>query len=363
MDRRQTLVALGSLALGACASSSERPRHPSVFDGLSYLPDDLSQLQRAHLTGCIFDVSAGETLTNSGGERRYIRTFEACERSIDCALARLAAAPEITLVRRSGQLRQTGRILAILQFQAAEPIGSHLDRIAYFQDKGLRVLQITHNHTNEWGAGYLEPAPGGLTALGVEGLAELNRLRIVPDVSHASEQTALEVARRSCTPFIVSHSACRAVFDNPRCASDELIRALANRGGAMGVFMMSMFLTAADEPVPGDFVAHIKHLVKVGGIGTAAIANDYPVAGLATARSGGNAEAAHTYHEWWAASHARGIPGFARLPLHAVIPDFNSLQRVEVIQEALAREGFRASEIDKIMGENWLRVFRETLPA
>src|SRR5262249_37856399 len=137
----------------------------------------------------------------------------------------------------------------------------------YFQGKGLRVLQITHNHTNEWAAAYLEPAPGGLTAIGIEGLAELNRLRVIPDVSHASEQTALEVARRSRTPFIISHSACRAVFDNPRCASDELIRALANRGGVMGVFMMSMFLTASDQPVPADFVAHVKHLVKVGGFG------------------------------------------------------------------------------------------------
>jgi len=330
---------------------------------MSFLPDDLSQLEGAALNGCIFDVSDGETVTDNAGERRYVRTFAACERGIDRALTRLGAAPEMTLVLHAKQLRQATAKLAVLQFQAAEPIGGQLERVAHFQQKGLRILQITHNHNNEWGGGYLEPAPTGLTPIGIEGLAELNRLRIVPDVSHASEQTALEVADRSRSAFIISHSGCRAVFDNPRCVSDKLIRALAGRGGVMGVFMMSMFLTGSDRPAPADFIHHLTHLVRVGGIDTAAIANDYPVAGLADANSRGNAQAAHTYHEWWTASHARGVPGFDRLPEHAVIPEFNSLDRVRAIRRALERARFRASDIDKIMGQNWLRVLSEILPA
>jgi membrane dipeptidase len=186
---------------------------------------------------------------------------------------------------------------------------------------------------------------------------------MIPDVAHASESTALEVARRSRTPFIISHSACRAIVDNPRCASDELIRALADRGGVMGVFMMSMFLTRAEIPTPADFVAHVRHLVKTGGIEVAAIADDYPVAGLKEAQTKGNREAARAYADWWAMSHTRGVPGFEQLPPHVVIPEFNSLDRVPHIQRALERGGFTASEIDKILSANWLRVLREVLPA
>jgi membrane dipeptidase len=360
--RRVFLAAIGSLTLSACVTFRTRPLAPRAIDGLAYLPDDLTDLERAHLHGGIFDVSAGEELTNAAGERRYVRTFQACDVAIDRARTRLEQTPGMTVVRTCAQLRDTHQTLAVLQFQSAEPIGEDLQRVSHFHAKGLRALQITHNYDNAWGGGYLEPRPGGLTVTGIAGLAELNRLRMIPDVAHASEPTALEVARRSRTPFIISHSACRAIVNNPRCASDELIRALADRGGAMGVFMMSMFLTRSDVPTPADFVAHLKHLVKTGGVSVAAIANDYSVAGLKDAASMGNRAAAREYHEWWATSHARGIPGFEQLPAHAVIPEFNSIDRIAVIQQALEQGGFKASEIDRILGGNWLRVFREVLP-
>jgi membrane dipeptidase len=326
------------------------------------MPDEVGYLQQAHLSGGILDVSAGEDLTNSAGERRFVRTFKASEAALDRARQLLEQAPGITVVRASSQLADSRRMLAVLQFQSAEPMGDDPERVGYFHAKGLRVLQITHNYNNLWGCGYLEPRPSGLTTIGVEGLAEVNRLRIIPDVAHASEPTALEVARRSRTPFIISHSACRAIVDNPRCVSDQVIRALADRGGVMGVFMMSMFLTRAEVPTPADFVAHVKHLVKTGGIEAAAIADDYPITGLKEAQTKGNREAARGYADWWATSHARGIPGFEQPPLHAVIPEFNSLDRIPHVQRALERGGFTASEIDKILSANWLRILREVLP-
>jgi len=362
-QRRAFLSALGSLALSACATTRHRPAAARGIDGLSFLPDDLGDFRRAHLRGGIFDVSAGEDLTNAAGERHFIRTFEACDLAIDHARARMEQAPGVTVVRTSSQLRDPGQVLALLQFQAAEPIGADLQRVAHFHAKGLRVLQITHNYDNPWGGGYLEPHPIGLTDIGIAGLSELNRLRIIPDVAHGSELTALEVARRSRTPFIVSHSACRAIVDNPRCVSDEVIRALADRGGVLGVFMMSMFLSRAAVPTPADFVAHMRHLVKTGGVEVAAIANDYAVTGLQEAVTKGNREAARKFDEWFATSNARGVPGFEQPPMHAVIPEFNSSERIPRIQRALEQGGFRASEIDKILSGNWLRVFREVLPA
>ncbi len=67
----------------------------------------------------------------------------------------------------------------------------------------------------------------------------MNRVRIVPDVSHRSELPMLEAARRGTTPILLSHGACQAIVDHPRCASDAVIKAIADKGGMMGIFMMS----------------------------------------------------------------------------------------------------------------------------
>jgi membrane dipeptidase len=87
------------------------------------------------------------------------------------------------------------------------------------------------------------------------------------------------------------------------------------------------------------------------------------VSGLADAQTNGNLAAAHGFQAWFTKSTARGVPGFDQQLAHAVIPEFNSIERIPTIQRALETGGFRASEIDKIMGGNWLRVFREVLPA
>lgn len=365
--RRDVLTMMGATVMSATAVTAcvGQPRQlsaaPGTIDGMTFLPEDLADLERAGLNAFICDVSDGEYATNRYGERIFARTFMACDAAMERALTRLREASTLAIAHDSAQLTQPGKAVAILQFQSAEAMGAELDRIGYFHAKGLRVLQITHNRDNEWGGGYLEARPSGLTSVGIEGLAELNRLRIVPDVSHASEETAMEVARRSATAVIVSHGACRAIVDNPRCASDRVIRAVAEKGGVLGVFMMSMFLTNAEVPAPDHYVAHIRHLVNVGGIDVAGIANDYAVDGRADVTALGNGEAAKAYHSWFESSHARGIAGFERLPRHAAIPEFNSIHRTEAIRRALERSRFRSGEIEKIMGGNFARVLREVL--
>ncbi len=115
--------------------------------------------------------------------------------------------------------RRTGTGI-FLQFQSCEPIGTDLSRLEYFHRKRLRALQITHHQNNLFGGGSIELVPSGLTPLGIEGIAEMNRLGILADVSHASEPTALDVAKYTRKPFLLSHGACRAIVDHPRCASD-----------------------------------------------------------------------------------------------------------------------------------------------
>ena len=103
-----------------------------------------------------------------------------------------------------------------LQFQSTEMIDRDLSRIGHFHDKGLRVLQFTHHNNTLFAGGALEPVQTGLTPLGIEGLAEMNRLRILPDVSHGSVPTMLEAARRSTTPITADSAASSSFL--PTCS-------------------------------------------------------------------------------------------------------------------------------------------------
>lgn len=364
VHRRDVIGGLAGLALNgrACpaASSQRTPR----IDGLSFLPEEPADLKSAGLDAFICDVSAGEWLKDSTGNRTFVRTFEACDAALDAALERIAKElPHARIALRGSELRGDGTVRVVLQFQSTEPIDTDLSRIGYFHSKGLRVLQLTHHRNTALAGGSLEPVPTGLTALGVEGVSEMNRLRVVVDVAHASQTTTMDVARHTKAPFILSHGACRAIVENPRCASDHVIRALADRGGVMGIFMMSFWLTTADVPTPEHYLAHIRHVIRVGGVDAVGIANDYPMAGHAglKAVNNDNSRGVAEYHDWWKSVRARGVQGYERLPRHAVIPDFNDIRRVQRIRDLLERSRMPGAHIDKIMGGNWRRVLMDVL--
>ncbi len=352
--RRAALVAGTSLFMAARAGyAAARPIR--YVDGLlSSLPESPEQITASKLDAFFCDVAEVEQVKDADGTIRYVRTFEVCDKSLDAAVSHIAQKLTNAYVAKQasdiGARKGTG---IFLQFQSCEPIGRDLSRIAYFHGKGLRALQITHHNDNLFGGGSIERVPSGLTPLGIEGLSEMNRLRIVADVSHASEPTALDVAEHTKRPFILSHGACRAIVDHPRCASDTVIRAIAERGGVMGIFMMSFWLTTDDVPTVAHYLAQIRHVIKVGGLDAVGVANDFAIAG--------EPEGVEGYLSWWKPLQARGMPGFERLPKHVVISELNNIDRMERIRQALKRGGFVESHVEKIMGGNWTRVLREVL--
>jgi membrane dipeptidase len=151
--------------------------------------------------------------------------------------------------------------------------------------------------------------------------------------------------------------------NHPRCASDAVIRSIADRGGVMGIFMMSFWLTTADVPTVDHYLAQIRHVIEIGGIDTVGLADDFGIAGEPDLRAlhNDNAEGVKGYYGWWKPLQARGLPGFEQLPKHVVIPELNNIDRMSLIQQALERGGFKASEIEKIMGGNWTRVLESVL--
>ncbi len=355
-------VAVGGSIVGPALAAPRQRR--GYADGMSFLPENPADVRRSGLDLFIADVSAGEPATDPAGYPIYRRTFELCDRSIDAANRRIAEdMPDLLVAKSAGDIGRKGRIAAVLQFQGCDPIGDDLSRMGHFRDKGLRVLQITHNESNQFATSYVDERSGrGLSPLGIEGVAEMNRLGLIPDVSHASEATALETVQRSKAPVILSHGACRSLLDHPRGATDRMIRAVAASGGVTGIFMMSFWLTDAPRPTPEHYVAHVRHVANLAGIDAVGVANDYPMDGhRMDGRPFDNDRDAQSYGPWWEMNRKRGIPGFGPPPRHAVIPELNTIDRLSSIHAALSKGGFRAREIDKIMGGNWARFFKENL--
>ncbi len=339
----------------------DTPPFPYV-DGLSFM-SPAADIAASGLSAFILDVSSSQQLKTADGSVRYFRSFEACARSITAMRRELngGKVPGAFLATGGSEIARAhseGRTAIFFQFQGCEPIGEDLSRLDLFYELGLRVLQITHHNNNAWGGGAIERTWTGLTKVGAAGVERLNALGIVPDLAHVSDPTSLDVLRLSTQPVIVSHGAARAIVNNARCTSDEVIRGVANSGGAVGIFMMSFWLTPDPAPSVAAYVRQIQHVVKVGGIDAAAIANDYTVAGDIAAIQAGNdnTKIIPGYYAWWDSVAKQGVLGFDTRPSHVVIPELNNVRRAFLIHAALEKAGLTSAAIEKIMGGNWIRV-------
>jgi membrane dipeptidase len=129
----------------------------------------------------------------------------------------------------------------------------------------------------------------------------------------------------------------------------------------VGIFSMSFWITMNPVPTIDDYILQLEHVIKVGGIEAVGISNDYDLLGEPNALklNNNNEEAVKGYFPWWKSQ--AGILGFDELPRHIVIPELNNIRRLFTIQAALEKRGHSASEVEKIMGGNWVRVYTESL--
>ena len=369
--RRELLAGAAGLAAAAVLNprlaNGQRRVIPYV-DGLSFMSPDPGDVARSGLTAFICDVSSVSQVKTDDGSMRFFRSFEACAKSMT-AMRRMLAdgkVPGAFLGFRGVDVDEafrSHRTAVFFQLQGAEPIGEELWRLEMFHELGLRVQQITHHNDNAWGGGAIEKTWRGLTAVGRDGVERLNALKIIPDLSHASDPTSLDVLKASRRPVVISHGAARAFVPNARCAPDEVIRGVGQSGGVMGIFMMTMWLTTDPQPTVDAYVRQIRHVAHVAGIDAVGVANDYSIAGELTAVKAGNdnSKIISNYYAWWDSVGKQGVMGFDSKPPHAVIPELNNVRRMSLIHEALDRDGFAAAEVEKIMGANWIRVLKSTL--
>lgn len=293
-------------------------QHDFAVDGSQC---DLPRMRAGGIDALVFAVystqgartPAGYTAVHEQAVRVFERTHEVIQRNTaQCGLALTAA--------DGPRLKAEGRLALYLSIENSYPLGREAGNVRKFYDLGMRMLGLTHNLNNDVADSSTDPRGaewGGLSPLGREVVAECNRLGVVLDASHASDEALEDLLELSPAPVLLSHSGCRAVCDHSRNIGDQLLRALAARGGVIQINALPIAVVPVQEdgrtaaladlllrlndtvvtpdtlaaaekewhrfetnyPNPpvalDDYVKHIEHAVAVAGIDCVGIGCDF----------------------------------------------------------------------------------------
>jgi membrane dipeptidase len=357
-------AATGLAALGWPAFAAEAPR-PVIIDALGAISNpNLTQAQLQDPASFGIDARAvadariaGLTAFNMtigyvfGKEDPYqkslddVRAWTALIRSKADALLLVRGAADIL------RARDEGRIGVILGFQNAAMMGDDARRVATFAKEGVRVIQLTYNGANQLGDGSMAAANRGLTPFGREVLSELNRNRVLVDLSHSGERICLDAAAASKQPIAITHTGCRAIADLPRNKTDRELRLVADKGGFVGIYFMP-FLAIGRQPMAADLIAHIEHAVQVCGEDHVGLGTDGMLPQIDDMPAYMKSLAEEVERRRVTGIGATGERG----DIVTFLPDLTGRDKFHKLADLLAQRGHSSSRIEKILGTNFLRV-------
>jgi len=227
-------------------------------------------------------------------------------------------------------------------------------RLPLFHDLGVRIVQLTYNVRNRLGDGCLEPANAGLSTLGGSIVERLNAMGMLVDLSHCGQRTTADGIAMSAKPVAITHSGCMAVANMPRNKRDEELRAMAEKGGVVGIYQMP-FLVEKGAPTQEDFMRHLEHALNVCGEDHVGVGSDLSITPIPQ-----TPEYRARHRQAVETRRARGISAPGEDPeVLAYVEDLNTPRRLERIADLLSSRGHPDARIEKIIGGNWLRLFGE----
>ena len=266
----------------------------------------------------------------------------------------LAAHPDLfvkaTTAADVEEARRSGRMAVFYLYQNSEQFGDDLDRVEMFHRLGLRSSQVTYNDRNRAGVGCrAEGDPGGLTDFGRALVERMNDVGMLVDLAHANAPTMADTIAHSREPVIISHTACDAVYPHERNTTDANLRALAERGGVVGICQLRPFLTAEKTANLPAYFDHIDHAVRVCGVEHVCIGSDR------------DHRVIEMTPEYVAELRREEGSQVVDNELPYFIEELNGPARMAVVWDGLAGRGYAAADVERIMGGNLLRLYREVL--
>ena len=231
--------------------------------------------------------------------------------------------------------------------------------IEVFFQLGIRMMHLTYNRRNQLGDGCAESANAGLSDFGRQAIAEMNRVGVIVDVAHSGWQTSLEAAQCSQSPVVASHTSCSALADHCRCKPDDVIKAIADSGGCVGICCIPAFLGGT-----GDINAFLDHIDHVAGT----VGTDHVSIGTDVAYESVNAEAEREkvpsrppcrqgWSIYWPPDDTLDEPEWNQP--HQLLS--LAWTNWPIFTVGLVKRGYSDKDIEKILGGNILRVARSVM--
>jgi membrane dipeptidase len=329
---------------------------------------DIPRMREGGMNGIFFSIWIDGRITGPPAVQKALDQIDAVREnarkfSSDMVLARTAEE-----VRRA---HAQGKIAALMGVEGGHMLGNDIRMVRVFGDLGVRYMTLTHFYNDEWADSSTDkPAHNGLTGYGKEIVREMNRQGIMVDISHVSDKTFYDALEVSKAPLIASHSSCRALCDHVRDMSDDMIKALAAKGGVIQInyeksFIDQDYKNAYDKATGGaGVVATLSQAVKDCSDDQECVAR----AEAALERK--MTEEGRLPHVSWERivdhiDHAVKLVGAEHVGLGsdfdgATMPDgMEDCSKLPKITEALLRKGYSEQDIRKILGENTLRVMEQ----
>lgn len=342
--------------------ATAEPKAPATHAADVYRAALVLDANAMPLCGEDFDTFERLAELRDSGITAFKATLGGADGDFEFAVAEIAAAQDlvdrhpghlIKVVRHADLARAKAehKTAVIFSFEAATMLDGRLDRIDLFRKLGVLVMQLAYNRATPFGCGCLDGDSDGVTELGRAAIARMNSLGIALDLSHANTQTTVDGIALSIKPPVFTHAGCREVFMHPRNKRDEEMRALAERGGVMGIYMLPYLTPEDHQPLLADYMQHMLHALDVCGEDHVGIGTDIDIFTVG--------EAALRALQAEADDRRRtgvGAPGENRLPW---IPDLNTPRKLERVADALLQHGYGESVVDKVLGRNFARVFKE----
>ncbi len=222
------------------------------------------------------------------------------------------------------RIYKAGKMPALMGMEGAHGLGPDVSNVDTLYEQGLRYIGLAHFTPNLYAnTNLLAALPnGGLTDMGKELIPRMNRLGMMIDLAHTHPDSIHDALALSEAPMIVSHTGVRGVYDVFRNLSDDDMKAIAGKGGVIGIFFASLWLKPGNQSTVEDVCDHIDHVVETVGIDHVGIGSDFD--------------------------------GFVKLP-----DDLPSAASLPVLTEHLLARGYGQKQLAKLYGENMLRVFED----
>ena len=296
---------------------------------------DLPKLKAGGVDASFFALYTSADLSEDEAATKVLEMLARVYDALDVysEQAALALTPEDAL-----RNKEKGLVSIFLGMENGAPIHKSLPLLRQFYRMGVRYMTLTHNGDNEIADSAAQGTRWhGLSPFGREVVDEMNRLGMIIDVAHVSDETFYDVIKCSKAPIVSTHSCCRALASHRRNMTDDMIRTLADHGGVIQINFYPVFLSdlyasfyevkgekASPRPGVSDVVNHIDHAVKVGGIEHVGIGTDFD--GIEVT--------------------PKGLEDISKLPK---------------VFDQLKRKGYSEDQIELIAGKNFLRAFNDVI--